>query len=110
MCQRRRNALPAGRSKSRPFGDLAESLHHNLDGKHLYWNVAVPACPLGYNPLKRISEQYRPLVVSGFIETLTKQWPDAWGARMEHLLRYAVLALLEQPQADLRDLSQGPDR
>ena len=87
-----------------PHGDLAESLHHNLNSDHLYWNVADPTCPLGYNPLKRVSEQYRPLVASGLIETLKKQWPDAWGARMEHLLRYAVLALLEQPQADLRDL------
>lgn len=87
-----------------PHGDLAESLHHQITSSHLYWDVADPACPLGYNPLKRVAEQYRPLVASGLIETLKKQWPDAWGARMEHLLRHAVLALLEQPVADLRDL------
>ncbi|WP_298975669.1 TraM recognition domain-containing protein [uncultured Roseobacter sp.] len=87
-----------------PHGDLAESLHHQMAQPHLYWDVADPACLLGYNPLKRVGEQYRPLVASGLIETLKKQWPDAWGARMEHLLRYAVLALLEQPVADLRDL------
>ena len=87
-----------------PHGDLAESLHKHLVVDHLYWDVADPTCPLGYNPLKRVSEQYRPLIASGLIETLKKQWSDAWGARMEHLLRYAVLALLEQPQADLRDL------
>lgn len=87
-----------------PHGDLAESLHRSLDATHLYWDVADPGCPLGYNPLKRVAEQYRPLVASGLIETLKKQWPDAWGARMEHLLRHAVLALLEQPQADLCDL------
>lgn len=87
-----------------PHGDLAERLHQSLSAPHLYWDVADPACPLGYNPLTRVSEQFRPLVASGLIETLKKQWPDAWGARMEHLLRHAVLALLEQPQADLRDL------
>lgn len=87
-----------------PHGDLAASLHHNLEKRHLYWDVADPECRLGYNPLKRVSEQYRPLVVSALIETLKKQWPDAWGARMEHLLRHAALALLEQPQADLRNL------
>lgn len=54
--------------------------------------------------VERVSEQYRPLVASGLIETLKKQWPDAWGARMEHLLRHAVLALLEQSKADLHDL------
>ncbi len=87
-----------------PHGDLAESLQRQIESAHLYWDVADPVCPLGYNPLKRVAEPYRPLVASGLIETLKKQWPDAWGARMEHLLRHAVLALLEQPQADLRDL------
>jgi hypothetical protein len=87
-----------------PHGDIAESLHQNITEDHLYWDVADPDCLLGYNPLKRVSEQYRPLVASGLIETLKKQWPDAWGARMEHLLRHAILALLEQPSADLRDL------
>lgn len=87
-----------------PHGDLAECLHRNLETPHRYWEVADPDCPLGYNPLKRVSPQYRPLVTSGLIETLKKQWPDAWGARMEHLLRHAILALLEQPRADLRDL------
>lgn len=87
-----------------PHGDLAETLHQELSAPHLYWNVADPGCPLGYNPLQRVAAAYRPLVASGLIETLKKQWPDAWGARMEHILRHAVLALLEQPRADLRDL------
>lgn len=60
-----------------PHGDMAESLHRHISTPHTYWDVADPTCPLGYNPLKRVSEQYRPLVVSGFIETLKKQWPDA---------------------------------
>lgn len=87
-----------------PHGDLAEALHRSIDRPHRYWDVADPACRLGYNPLQRVAPAHRPLVASGLIETLKKQWPDAWGARMEHLLRHAVLALLEQPAADLRDI------
>lgn len=87
-----------------PHGDLAEALHQNIDQTHLYWDIADPACQLGYNPLAKVAVQHRPLVASGLIETLKKQWPEAWGARMEHLLRHAVLALLDQPQADLRDI------
>ena len=87
-----------------PHGDLAENLHLRLNSKHYYWDVADPGCRLGYNPLRRVSDRFRPLVASGLIETLKKQWPDAWGARMEHVLRYAILALLEQSEADLRDL------
>ena len=87
-----------------PHGDLALKLHQNLNRPHLYWDVADPDSPYGYNPLQSVSEQFRPLVASALIDTLKKQWPEAWGARMEHLLRYAVLALLEHPQADLRDI------
>lgn len=87
-----------------PHGDVATSLHEELARDHLYWDVGDASCSLGYNPLKRVAEHYRPLVASGLIDALNKQWPDAWGARMEHLLRHAILALLEQPSADLQDL------
>jgi len=87
-----------------PHGDLAERLSKELTTEHLYWDVADPSSPYGYNPLTKTSAALRPLIASGLIETLKKQWSDAWGARMEHLLRYAVLALLEQPHADMRDI------
>lgn len=87
-----------------PHGDLAEYLHHHIPGEHIYWDVSDPNSPFGYNPLTRVPAELRPLVASGFIETLKKQWADSWGARMEHLLRYSVLALLEQPMTDIRDI------
>jgi type IV secretory pathway TraG/TraD family ATPase VirD4 len=87
-----------------PHGDMAAAIHATLDVPHIYWDVADPTCTLGYNPLSPVPPSLRPLVASGFIDTLKKQWANAWGARMEHLLRYAVLALLDQPSADLRDI------
>lgn len=87
-----------------PHGDLAEHLHKVIDRPHIYWNVADPCCPYGYNPLTHTSMAFRPLVASGLIDCLKKQWGDAWGPRMEHLLRYAILALLDQPRADIRDI------
>lgn len=87
-----------------PHGDLATELSASLSVPYRYWNVANPECQYGYNPITRVSESYRPLIASGLIDTLKKQWSDAWGARMEHLLRYAILALLEHPRADIRDI------
>ena len=87
-----------------PHGDLAAALHRHLPTPHHYFDVSDPACPLGYNPLAPVPPSLRPLVASGLIDTLKKQWADSWGARMEHLLRYAVLALLDQPQTDIRDI------
>ena len=31
-------------------------------------------------------------------------WPEAWGVRMEHILRNVLMALLEQPDATLHDV------
>lgn len=87
-----------------PHGDLAKSVHEEAAENCLYWDAADPETPFGYNPLTFVSEQYRPLVASGLIDTLKKQWADAWGVRMEHLLRYAVLALLSRSRSTLRDI------
>jgi DNA helicase HerA-like ATPase len=87
-----------------PHGDLAEQIAGVCPETALIWNVADHDCPYGYNPLTRVSGKFRPLIASGLIDTLKKQWADAWGARMEHILRYALLALLEQPRTDLRDI------
>ncbi|MEM9761633.1 MAG: DUF87 domain-containing protein [Pseudomonadota bacterium] len=103
---RQDGARGAGLCLIDPHGDLAETLHATLPQTHLYWDIADPACRLGYNPLQRVSPARRPLVASGLIDTLKKQWPEAWGARMEHLLRHAILALLEEQRADLRDIMQ----
>ena len=85
-----------------PHGELAEALSDHADV--ICWRVADPMSQFGYNPLQGVRASRRHLVTSGLIEALRKQWADAWGPRMEHLLRYAVLALLEQPRADLRDI------
>lgn len=87
-----------------PHGDLAESVAEMAGDQALYWDTADPSCPYGYNPLTFVAEAYRPLVASGLIETLKKQWGDSWGPRMEHLLRYAILALLSRPGSSLRDI------
>ncbi len=87
-----------------PHGDLSCQLAKGTAPKAIYWDVADHDCPYGYNPLSKTSPEYRPLVASGLIEALKKQWPEAWGVRMEHLLRFATLALLDAPKTDLRDI------
>ncbi|MFN3889612.1 MAG: helicase HerA domain-containing protein [Beijerinckiaceae bacterium] len=87
-----------------PHGDLAEALAPLLGDDDVFWDAADPNSPYGYNPLTRASDAHRPLIASGLIDALKKQWADAWGVRMEHLLRYAILALLEQPSADLTQI------
>lgn len=87
-----------------PHGDLADNLADRLEDRAIVWSPADPANPCGYNPLTPVPAEYRPLVASGLIDAFKKQWADAWGVRMEHLLRHAFLTLLDQPNADLRDV------
>lgn len=87
-----------------PHGDMAEEIAELLGENAIYWNAPDPDCPFGYNPLTYVAEAYRPLVASGIIEALKKQWSDAWGVRMEHLLRFAVLALLSRRGSSFADI------
>ena len=87
-----------------PHGDLAEAANQFLDEDGIYWKPSDPNCKVGYNPLTYVTEEYRPLVASGIIETLKQQWSDAWGVRMEHILRFTLLALLSRPSPTLADI------
>ena len=62
--------------------------------------------PFGYNPLKRVVAEKRPLAASGILEVFKKMWADFWGPRMEHVLRNAILALLDQEEATLPDIAK----
>lgn len=46
------------------------------------------------------------LIVSGLMSTFKKIWEDQWSARMEYILNYTLLALLEVPEATLLDVNR----
>jgi len=88
-----------------PHGDLAERLAPRFAGERLhYFDAADRAQPYGYNPLRRVSDDKIPLAASGLLEALKKLWPDAWGIRMEHVLRNSLYALLELDGSTLPDI------
>ena len=91
-----------------PHGDLAERIIDKLPVDRLqdliYFNVPDVAHPLGFNPLESVPPIKRPLAASGLLEAFKKIWSDSWGPRMEHILRNALLALLDQPQSTLTDV------
>jgi len=91
-----------------PHGDLAADVlartprRRRNDLAHL--NPFDNQCP-GLNPLRGLARhpERTPLVVSGFLATLRKIWPEFWGPRTEHVLRHALLALAEVRGATLLD-------
>jgi hypothetical protein len=105
-----RQDLEAGRGFALidPHGDLVERVAKDAaaeePGRVLYLNAPDGAQPFGYNPLRRVRDDKIPLAVSGLLETFKKLWPDAWGVRMEHVLRNTLYALLETDGATLPDI------
>jgi Type IV secretion-system coupling protein DNA-binding domain len=90
-----------------PHGDSAARLAayaRVVRPETVYWNVADPSSPYGYNPLRRVRHDTIPLAASGLLEAMKKLWADAWGVRMEHVLRNALYALLEYGDATLPDV------
>jgi type IV secretory pathway TraG/TraD family ATPase VirD4 len=91
-----------------PHGDLVARIAARIPVSHqdkvIYLNATDPDQPYGYNPLRHVSEDRIALAASGMMDVFKKMWPDAWGVRMEHILRNVLMALLEQPDATLHDV------
>lgn len=91
-----------------PHGDLVERvlarIPENRKDDLIYFNVPDDNQPLGFNPLESVPPQKRALAASGLLEVFKKIWADSWGPRLEHILRNALLALFDQPQATLADI------
>lgn len=92
-----------------PHGDLAQRVLALLPRRH--WNRLVlfePADdtrPVGLNLLAPTIGASRAIVASGLVEVFRKLWgPTLFGPRSEHLLRHALLALLETPDTTLLGL------
>jgi type IV secretory pathway TraG/TraD family ATPase VirD4 len=91
-----------------PHGDLVERVAARIPQSRqsdvIYLDTPDAAQPYGYNPLRHVRHNYIPLATSGLMEVFKKMWPDAWGVRMEHILRNVIMALLEQPDATMHDI------
>lgn len=91
-----------------PHGDLVERVHAWAVARGranvIYLDVPDPAQKFGFNPLANVPPLRRSLAAAGLIEALKKMFSDAWGVRMEHFLRYALLLLLDQPTATIADI------
>ncbi|MBR1066499.1 type IV secretory system conjugative DNA transfer family protein [Bradyrhizobium liaoningense] len=91
-----------------PHGDLVARVASRIPASRrdrvIYLDATNPAQPYGYNPLRHVSDDRIALAASGMMDVFKKMWPDAWGVRMEHILRNVLMALLEQPDATLHDV------
>jgi hypothetical protein len=93
-----------------PHGDLAQAIlaavpPHRTNDVVLF-DAGDRDFPLAFNPLACPNSAQRPLVASGVVSAFKKLYGDSWGPRLEHILRNALLALLEVPGTSLLSLQR----
>ena len=72
----------------------------------IYFNPADREFPVAFNPLELSDPARKPNVCSEVIGVLKRMFGDSWGPRLEHILRYTLLALLDRPETTLLDISR----
>lgn len=94
-----------------PHGDLAEEILKYVPKERIndvvYINPADTDFPIGFNPLEPVEDfQVRQHLSVFFISIFKKLFAASWNARMEHLIRYITLALLETPDSNVLGISR----
>jgi hypothetical protein len=82
-----------------PHGDLVDNVLQIIP-EHRVKDVVLfdPSdlnYPASFNPLERVPEELKMRVTIGFIEIFKKLFGSNWSPRLEHVLRYTTLALLD---------------
>ena len=72
----------------------------------VYFNPADTQFPMAFNPLEVYDPARKPNISSEVIGVLKRMFGDSWGPRLEHILRYTLLALLDRPETTLLDISR----
>jgi len=84
-----------------PHGDLVDNCMEFVPKHRLkdvvYFDPADIDFPISFNPLENVDEAYKMQVTLGFIQIFKKLFGSNLSYRLEHVLRYTVLALLDSP-------------
>lgn len=93
-----------------PHGDFAVNNMRFIPGSRLqdvvYFNPADTAFPLGFNPLEVTNPNQKTNISSEVIGVLKRMFGESWGPRLEYILRYTILALLDRPETTMLDITR----
>jgi len=91
-----------------PHGELVETVMQYIPKERIkdvvYFNPADRDFPIVINPLEVENREEAELVVSGIMSVFTKVWANVWSARMEYILRNALLTLSQVEDTTLSDV------
>jgi len=82
-----------------PHGDIIQDLLDYIPQERvkdvIFINPADMQYPVAFNVMEKVDFDQRHLVADGMMAVFKKIWVDQWSARMEYILNYTILALLE---------------
>ncbi len=93
-----------------PHGDFAVNNMKFIPASRLkdvvYFSPADTAYPLGFNPLEVTDPNMKTNISSEVIGVLKRMFAESWGPRLEYILRYTILALLDRPETTMLDITR----
>ena len=92
-----------------PHGDFAvnnlNSIPEDKMDRVVYFNPADSEFPIGFNPLEVTDSRQKINIASDLVGVMKRMF-DSWGPRLEYILRYTILALLDNPGSTMLDITR----
>ncbi|MBA2279026.1 type IV secretion system DNA-binding domain-containing protein [Candidatus Saccharibacteria bacterium] len=92
-----------------PHGDYAQNMLRFIPKRRLndvvYFNPSDMEFPIGFNPLEVTDQSLKNHISSELVGVLKRMF-DSWGPRLEYILRYTILALLDYPESTMLDITR----
>lgn len=84
-----------------PHGDLVDNVLRYVPEERLkdviVFDPSDTEFPIAFNPLESVDDAFKMQITIGFIDIFKKLFGSNWSDRLEHVLRYTTLALLDSP-------------
>jgi hypothetical protein len=100
---------PYGFAVIDPHGDYALSILRRMTPERaadvIYFNPADTDFPIAFNPMEVPDPKLKNHTASELIGVLKRMF-ESWGPRLEYILRYSLLALLDYPDATMLDITR----
>lgn len=92
-----------------PHGDYAIDIMKFIPESRIkdvvYFNPADQEFPIGFNPMEVYDQNMKGHTSSELVGVLKRMF-DSWGPRLEYILRYTILALLDTPGTTMLDITR----
>ena len=92
-----------------PHGDYATDIMQFIPESRIndvtYFNPADMENPIGFNPMEVYDQNMKGHTSSELVGVLKRMF-DSWGPRLEYILRYTILALLDTPDTTMLDITR----